>query len=528
MLRKSLAVKLIFYIGIVLLLTIGFFAYINTNSQKKLLIAEMKQNGIHLSQMIEKSISFDMLTAQNDRIQKTLEDIGDSDIIENIRIYDKEGTIIRSNSSGEIGTSVDRTTEACSVCHRKEKPVETLSRTDMTRIFEADNGYRLLGIINPIYNEPGCSTSDCHYHPQEQSVLGVMHILLPLDRFDRQLRVSQKQTILFFLFIFLIIASGMGLLIHMFVNRPINSLIVGTRKIAEGDLNYRIGSHHSDEIGELGKSFDNMTAELKKSREEIEQWNIKLEDEIKKATKNLEMANKKLQELSSLKSNFMRKMEHGLRSHVGIIQSCLSLAFKEGQAGLSVKQHDLISTAKRRSAVLLEMLDDIVLLSYRQSASAEYFFEPVQIRNVLKKALDNFRVQAQKKNILMDIQVPGDSPVIQADQAALEEVFSNLVNNAIKYTKRNGSVSLSAVEEENTVTIDITDTGIGITVEEQPNIFDEFFRASNAKSNKIEGTGVGLAIVQEIVDAHNGEIKVRSELGKGSTITVVLPKLGKK
>lgn len=525
MLRKSLAAKLIFYIGIVLVLTIGFFAYINTKAQKKLLITEMKQNGVQLSHMIENSISFDMLTAQNDRIQKTLEDIGKSEIIENIRIYDKEGTIIRSNSSGEIGTSVDRTTEACSVCHSKGKPAETLSRADMTRIFEADNGYRLLGIINPIYNEPKCSTADCHYHPLEQKVLGVMDILLPLDRFDRQMRVSQRQTILYFLFIFLIITSGMGLLIHMFVNRPINSLIVGTRKIAEGDLSYRIGSHHSDEVGELGKSFDNMTAELKKSREEIEQWNIKLKDEIKKATENLEMANEKLQELASLKSNFMRKMEHGLRSHVGIIQSCLSLAFKEGQAGLSAQQLDLVSTAKRRSTVLLEMLDDIVLLSYRQSASTEYFMEPVPITDVVQKALENFRVQAQKKNIQLDIQVPADSPVIQADQAALEEAFSNLVNNAIKYTQKNGSVSLSVVEKESVIIIDIIDTGIGITTEEQPKIFDEFYRASNVKSKKIEGTGVGLAIVKEIVKAHHGKIGVQSELGKGTTVRVILPQL---
>ena len=525
MLRKSLAAKLIFYISIVLVLTIGFFAYINTNTQKKLLIEVLELNGIQLGQMIEKSISNDMLTAQNDRIQTKLEDIGNSEVIENIRIYDKEGTIFWSNSSEEIGSSVNRTTEACFVCHSKEKPIETLSQADMSRIFEAANGSRLLGIINPIYNEPRCFNAACHFHPQEQSVLGVMDILLPLDRFDRQMGASQRQTILYFLFIFLIIAVGMGLLIYMFVNRPINSLIVGTRRIAEGDLNHRIGGHHhSDEIGVLSRSFDSMTAELQKSGKEVARWNIKLENEVKKATENLESANKKLKDRDSLKSNFMRKMEHGLRSHVGIIQSCLSLAFKEGQSGLSDQQLDLVSTAKRRSAILLEMLDDIVQLSYRQSASAEYFMEPVHITFVLHKVLEDFRVQAQKKNISVDIQVPPDSPVILADPAALEEAFSNLVNNAIKYTKRNGTVSLSAKEKENTITIDIIDSGIGISTEELPNIFNEFYRASNAKSNRIEGTGVGLAIVNEIIEAHNGEIRVRSEVGKGSTVTVVLPK----
>ena len=124
-------------------------------------------------------------------------------------------------------------------------------------------------------------------------------------------------------------------------NRPIGSLIDGTKKIADGDLDYKVGSHHSDEIGVLGQSFDSMTAELKNSHEEVESWNIRLKDEVKKATKSLKKANERLQELDSLKSNFMRKMEHGLRSHVGIIQSCLSLAYREDLSGLFAAADDL-------------------------------------------------------------------------------------------------------------------------------------------------------------------------------------------
>lgn len=522
--RKSLAAKLIFYIGIVLVLTIGFFAYINTNKQKKYLIKEMKQNGVQLGLTIEKSISNDMLTAQNDQVQITLEEIGQSDSIKAIRIFDKEGKIIRSNTSEEIGLSVDKTTEACFVCHSEEKPAETLSRTDMTRIFEEERGNRLLGIINPIYNEPRCFNATCHYHPQEQRVLGVMDILLPLDRFDRQMGANQRQTVLYFLFIFLIIAGGMGLLIFMFVNRPISSLIEGTRKIAEGDLNYRIGSHHSDEVGELGKAFDTMTAELKKSQEEIKQWNLKLKDEVKKATENLELANQKLKELDQLKSNFMRKMEHGLRSHIGVIQSSVSLALKDGDVAFSDVQADLIHTANRRSAMLLDVLDDIILLSYRQSAGVEYVMESVALGDVFHKVFEDLKVQARKKTVSMELQVPADLPQIQADRGAVEEVFSNLVNNAIKYSKINGTVSLVAMEKKDAVKIDVVDTGIGIPAEELPKIFNEFYRASNAKSNKIEGTGVGLAIVKEIIDAHRGDIKVESEIGKGSTVTVLLPK----
>ena len=177
--------------------------------------------------------------------------------------------------------------------------------------------------------------------------------------------------------------------------------------------------------------------------------------------------------------------------------------------------------------MLLEVLDDIILLSYRQSAGAEYFMEHVSLKDILHKVHRDFKVQAQKKNITMDLNIPSDLSPIQADLEALDEVFSNLVNNAIKYTKRNGKVSLSAIEKENTIEIDVFDTGIGITTEELPKIFNEFYRGSNVKSNGIDGTGVGLTIVKEIVEVHQGEIKVRSELEKGSSITVILPHLVK-
>ncbi|UCE41553.1 MAG: HAMP domain-containing histidine kinase [Candidatus Aminicenantes bacterium] len=530
MLQKSLIVKLIFCITVVLILAIGIFAFVNINLQRKYIFEGIRQNAVQLSQTIEKSIKYDMLTARNDYIQRTIEDIGKQEGIVNVRIFDKEGKIIAADSVEEVGKFIDKRAEACFTCHSDKVPLKRLSSQSRTRIFKAESGYRVLGVVNPLYNEPECYNSACHFHPEEQNVLGVMDILISLANFDQQILTGRKQIIIYLIFSFLFISGGISLFIFLFVRAPIRKLIVGTQKIAEGDLNYRIGSYSSDEIGKLSKSFDEMTARLKKSREEIEQWNLKLKNEIKKATKKLVQtneklndANKKLRALDDMKSDFMRRIEHGSRSHLAVIKSCLSLVLGEYTSELDDQQKDLINTAERRSVTMLELLDDFLLLSYRKSALGVYHMEPVQLADFLKKMVVDIQAQSKKKNIKIDIQIPLQFPQVWADRAGLNEIFSNLLNNAVKYTGENSEITVSAKQRGDFVEISVADTGIGIAPEDISKIFNEFYRSPNAKSYKVEGTGLGLAIVKEIVETHHGSISVNSELGKGSIFTIKLP-----
>jgi two-component system phosphate regulon sensor histidine kinase PhoR len=173
---------------------------------------------------------------------------------------------------------------------------------------------------------------------------------------------------------------------------------------------------------------------------------------------------------------------------------------------------------------MLELLDDYLLLSYRKSAKGAYHIEPVQLADLMTKIIAEIRAKSLKKNIVIDIHIPSDFPQVWADRSGLNEVFSNLLNNASKYTEEPGTITISAKQKEDYIEIHVSDTGIGIAPEDLSKIFDEFYRSPNAKSYQIEGTGLGLAIVKEIVEAHRGRIMVQSELGKGSTFTVLLPK----
>ena len=531
MLRKNLAAKLIFYIGTILVLTMGIIAFVNINLQKKHLIEGIQRNAVQLSQTIERSIKYDMLTTRTDYVQRTLEEIGKQEGIESVRIFDKKGSIIAADSAADIGRFIDRQQEACSTCHKAKDPLKSLSSQDKTRIFISEKGTRVLGIINPIYNEPECFNSACHFHPKEQKVLGVMDILLSLAEFDELIGTGQRQILLSLIFSFLMIAVSTGLIIMAFVNAPIHKLMEGTQKIASGDLSYRIRSRHSDEIGRLANSFDDMSVSLKNSREEIEQWNLKLKNEVKRATEKLtqanemlNIANKKLRELDNMKSDFMRRIEHGSRSHLSVVKSCLNLILREPHSELSDQQEALIETAERRSSTMLELLDDYLLLSYRKSAKGAYHIETVQLADLMTRIIAEIRAKSLKKNIVIDIHIPSDFPQVWADRSGLNEIFSNLLTNALKYTEEPGTITVSAKQKEDFIEIRVSDTGIGIAPEDLSKIFDEFYRSPNAKSYQIEGTGLGLAIVKEIVEAHRGRIMVQSELGKGSTFTVLLPK----
>jgi signal transduction histidine kinase len=149
--------------------------------------------------------------------------------------------------------------------------------------------------------------------------------------------------------------------------------------------------------------------------------------------------------------------------------------------------------------------------------------ESLHLTEIVKKVVDDIHIKSQEKSIKLDVQIPFDIPRVLADRKALDEVFSNLLFNAVKYTKERGSIYVTVRKKGRNVEVDISDTGIGIAQEYLTKICDEFFRAPSAKSHIIEGTGIGLAIVKEIVKAHYGSVTVQSEVGKGTTFTVSLP-----
>ncbi|MCG6918159.1 MAG: HAMP domain-containing protein [Deltaproteobacteria bacterium] len=266
---RSLGLKLICSVGAIAILVIGIYASVNINTQRDQLIQEVIRNTGLVSDTIKRSMRYDMLQYQPERLHRAIDTFGAQEGIEKVRIFNYVGEIIYSSDREEMGAMVDKSAEQCYACHAREKPFERLTTSARSRIFLSSGGYRVLGMINPIYNEPDCYSASCHVHPQQQKVLGVMDIDVSLNEVDSAIGITKEKMILFAAVAILSVSLIIGLFIQRFVNHPVKQLAEGTQRISSGDLATPIAISSTDEIGILAASFNEMTKRLRSSELEL-------------------------------------------------------------------------------------------------------------------------------------------------------------------------------------------------------------------------------------------------------------------
>ncbi|MEJ5349688.1 MAG: ATP-binding protein [Desulfosoma sp.] len=266
---RSLGFKLIFVVGAVtaVVLVVFFFGTLQTQSRETL--DEMVRS-VHLaSELVSRSLRYDMLQYQPERLHRAIDTIGGHERIEKVRIFNAMGQIIYSSDKAEMGTYLDKSAEQCYACHTREEPFERLDTSKRIRIFQSEAGYRVLGMINPIYNEPDCFSGSCHVHPPDQKVLGVLDIDVSLEGMDRALERMRTHMLLLACCAVVAIAAVIVVLIHRFLNRPLHHLLQGIERVGSGDLSTPIVVHSNDEIGALAKAFNIMTERLRVSEREL-------------------------------------------------------------------------------------------------------------------------------------------------------------------------------------------------------------------------------------------------------------------
>ncbi|OIO16805.1 MAG: two-component sensor histidine kinase [Ignavibacteria bacterium CG1_02_37_35] len=267
---KKIGFRLIFAVALTSLTIIGVFAYFNVQSHSRGLLHEVERHANQLGETVISSTRFDMMLNQRDRIQQVINSIGTQPQIRDVRILNKVGKIIYSSDTTNINQMVDKKAESCYACHSANAPLEKISITARTRIFQIDSGSsRVMGIITPIYNGKSCWQAACHVHPKDQKVLGVLDVTISLAEVDETIQKSELEIVVFALVAIL----GVGLLIGFFVRRwvslPINSLLSATKQVSMGNLNYSIKNMGDDEIGMLAYSFNNMTKKLSEARMQL-------------------------------------------------------------------------------------------------------------------------------------------------------------------------------------------------------------------------------------------------------------------
>jgi len=276
-LKQRLVSKLIGVVGLTLMISISTWAYFNIQSQKQKVMGNIIAGTNRLSATIKLGTHYAMMLNSRDDIDQIINNIAKLKEIENIRIYNKSGQIKFSNRTSEKESVTNIKAEACDICHHSDPPLTTLELSERTRIFRNTNGHRMVGIIEPIGNEPGCSTDECHVHPEGKKILGAIDVVVSLADTDRDIFAIETEMINLALCVFLITSAIIFIFVLKFVNEPIQKLIEGTRKIAAGDRSSRVKIDQDDEMGQLadavnqmGKKIGEKEAELNAQRDEYQ------------------------------------------------------------------------------------------------------------------------------------------------------------------------------------------------------------------------------------------------------------------
>ena len=244
---------------------------------------------------------------------------------------------------------------------------------------------------------------------------------------------------------------------------------------------------------------------------------------LKQHERALEETNRQLEEKDHIKSEYVLRVTHGIKEHLSAIQGCLEPVAGGITGGLNPKQFDLVQRASMRTEKLMffvRALLQITRIKLYKEIAMEYF----SLKDSVQEAIGYISLKARDKNITVNLIAESGVYKIRAAREYIQETLANLLVNSIKYTPRNGKVDIMIWDKGGSILIEIADTGIGIPRNELPRIFEEFYRASNAKEVEKDGTGLGLSIAKQVIEMHNGKIWVESEEGKGSKFSIELPK----
>ncbi len=476
------------------ILLLALSTYFPIKSQEAAFIRQVKEQGDLLAQVIKNSTRQDMLLNQRSRIHKIIDDIGRQKGIEQVRIFNKNGKIIYSSEKMLIGRMVDKKEEACYSCHAADKPLEHLSITKRVRIFKNPCGGRSLGIINPIYNEPACSSAACHAHPKEKRVLGVLDVVMSLRRVDETLLKNKLQILYSTAGTIVIISLIFWYFFKKFVTYPIHKLVTATRAVAEGDLSYRIECRRNDELKQLADAFNEMTRKLSESKEKLYQSD-------------------KLASVGRLAAGVAHEINNPL---TGVL-TYSSFLLKHGNLPEEARKdlEVVVRETKRCRGIVKSLLDFSRQYSPKMA--------PVDLNEVVENSLSIMDSILKLKRIKVTKDLSKEPPIVLGDSNRLQQVLINLLSNAADAVEEGkGEIVIStgslAKEGETFHRLVIRDNGCGIPKENLDKIFEPFF---STKGNK--GVGLGLSIVWGIIGEHGGRVDVESEPGEGTAFFIYFP-----
>ncbi|CAD6873285.1 sensor histidine kinase [Methylomonas fluvii] len=315
-----------------------------------------------------------------------------------------------------------------------------------------------------------------------------------------------------------------GIMLLRAFKKPIEALMKGTDEIASGNLDYRIALDSRDEFAYLASHFNQMAKELEVQQDKLREGRAVLEERVTERTFELNLLNEELKRMDNARREFLADISHELRTPITVIRGEAEVTLR-GQDRDAEEYKDALQRIVELSMQLGKYVNDLLFLARADTANLQFEWNKVDLADLVASSVEDFQVMAQEYSISVSLDAPSGPLLVRGDKQRLRQVLFILGENACRYSKPLGHIAVALWRDGKQACFSLTDQGIGIPAEDLERIFERHFRSSNAQHSRDDGSGLGLPMAKSILQAHGGQIAVRSVENAGSTFTVTLPLL---
>ncbi len=528
--RSSIYGRVVLIFVISLFFLFAAFSIIFRSVNEEYIKTVISENGNNIGYLVEGALYQSMLENDQKSLQRILDQINTMSGIDNVSMYDKNNNLAYTSI---LNDSVLHSNPDCASCHQNldelfsplEKSYRIVDAESECAMNPNSPKARNLLIKSPILNNQSCYTASCHAHNADEKVLGSLIIKMPLQGLDNAFKESTTDFFLLallftvFLILFLIFFTNKK------IKNPLNQIILASEAVTRGDRSKRleIKPNQLSDMRMVSHAFNEMLDNIQSATLELENWSQQLEYKVQKKSEELGQAQNELINIERIASlgKLSLSVAHeinnplsGILVYAKLLQKQLSNPnIDQDKINNMLKHLKLIESETKRCGDIVKGLLDF-------SKKDEEGFEPKHLHEIL---IDTFELMNHTMKIA-DIHFISDlsakKEMISCGPNQIKQACLAIMVNATEAVAKNGEILVRTFNpDENHVTIEFMDNGVGIAKEDIPHIFEPFF----STKGKTTGIGLGLSIVHGIVQSHKGKIEVKSERGKETTFALTLP-----
>ena len=504
----------------------GIFRSVNEEYIKSV----VRQNGTNIGLLVEGALYRSMLENDKVDLKSTLDIINTMPGIDDVNMYDEDNNLVYSSFADD---TIGHNNPNCKYCHsnlqemfpHNEKSYRIIDIDNECKMSKRDSNCRHLLIRSPILNQKSCYESSCHAHQVSDEVLGSLVIRIPLADLDAALNKSLRDFLLLAILMTLLLVFFLILFTRKNIKKPLTAIIKASEAVTRGDKSTRLETktNQLDDMRMVSHAFNDMLDNLQSATIELQNWSQQLEYKVQKKTEELGEVQNELIQIERIASlgRLSLSVAHEINNPLSGILIYSKLANKQ------LSNLDLVSAKKDSILNHLKLIEtetkrcgDIVKGLLDFSRMDQNDFKAEHLHKILKETYELMAHPLKIANIhfVKDFNAPID--LISCSSNQIKQACVAILVNASEATQENGEIILrTSNPDEKHIKLEIIDNGFGVAPEDLPHILEPFFSTKKGGS----GIGLGLSIVLGIVKSHNGYIDVKSELGKGTAISITIP-----